>query len=212
VAIIDEIRDPLVQKLCDGLVRAAGTVEDLVRLRSPTIVNVTTDALREVGLSRGVDVAPIRRGVGEILWELAWGKNLEADYARLSASDPKDLFRLDLVAEVSELGFRPAVAGERIVEEAANDLARLLWARVSTKVLVFGAERAKEPAASLDAITEGLASVIRARDPESDWLLVAFPNLAGLEFVPGLEWTVVSRVCRKGALDAPRERKVGVVS
>src|SRR5262245_29611259 len=98
--------------------------------------------------------------MGEVGWEGAWGRNLAPDYARLSATDPKELFELALVAEVADLGFRAGSPPERIVEEAALDLARLLWARAPRKVLVFGCHRGGEVAATLDALTNGLGGVI----------------------------------------------------
>src|SRR5437016_1015933 len=142
--LLDEILDSVARCLA----RAAGSVVELESLRSDAIAEAAFDALRSLGREKKHEVAPLRRGVGDVGFEVAWGRGLQPDYAALSSTDPKDLFVLDLAAEVSELGFRPGATPERIVEDAALDLQKLVWARAATKVLVFGAHRASEPASS----------------------------------------------------------------
>lgn len=203
---IDDLRGAFETAFARRLAREAGGPENLPKLRSGEIVDAAWEALHEEGRARALEVAPVRRGLGEVAWELVWGRNLQPNYTRLSSSDPKELFQLELVAEVSELGFRAEAVPESVVEEAALDLAKLVWARAPLKALVFGAHRAKEPASSLDALFAGLTSVIAARDRESDYLLAALPNLGPRKLLPGNEWTIVTRVVRKGSVEPPQEK------
>jgi hypothetical protein len=201
----DDIQETLVNALGRNLRAAAADPKDLPSLPPTRVVDACVDAVMSLGKSRGFEVLPLRRNVGELI---TWGKNLSPDYRRLSATDPKDLFKLELVAEVSALGFRPEAPPERIVEEAALDLSKLVYSRAPVKALVFGTHRAKEPASSLDAMTTGLAQVIAARDRDGLYVLVAFPNLGPSGFEPGERWTIVSRAVRRGTLEPARERAV----
>lgn len=190
---IQELRDAFVKEL-----RLDGS-EDW---RPDRWVAAVTEAFRRVGTGRGLEVAPLRRGVGELGWELVWGRNLVAPYARLGATNPRELFALELVLEVAEGTFRPGARPESAVEEAASDLAKLLWARAPLKVLVFGARRESEPASSLEALAAGLGSVIEARDRDSDYLLVGFPNLLGAGTVAPGQMELWTRCWERGRADA----------
>ncbi len=193
-----ELRDALERKVAAKLRENANDPDEAVALRVDRWVDIFTGALRELAKARGLEFQPIRRGVGELGWELACGKNLSPPYAQLGATDMKELFRIDLLLEVAESSLRPGVRGESAVEEACFDLARMLWARAPEKVLVFGARREKEPANSLDALDAGLTSLIAARDKESDYLLVALPNQEGARTVKGADAVLWSKVVSRG--------------
>jgi hypothetical protein len=192
-----ELREAFLKKIGEKLREHASDADTAVALRVDRWIDVFTGALRDLGKARGCEVAPIRRGVGELGWELCWGRSLQPGYAQLGSTNPKDLFRLELVAEISEASLRAGTRGESAVEEISFDLARLVWARCPLKVLVFGARRESEPANSIEALEAGLAGVVRARDEEAEYLLVALPNLEGARTTSGSEallWTkVVSR-------------------
>ena len=193
----EDLRDALEKKLGARLRDVATLPDEAVALRVDRWVEAFTGAFRELGKQGGFEVAPIRRGVGELGWELVWGKNLTPGYAQLGAAPPGQLFALELVLEISENTLRPGARPESAVEETCFDLARLLWARAPLKVLVFGAHAEKDPASSIDALEAGLTGVISGRDTDSDYLLVALPNLEGSRTVKGdaaVLWTkVVSR-------------------
>lgn len=201
--LLDQILDGIARRLA----RAARSVDDLASLRSDAIAEAAFETLRTLGREKH-EVAPLRRGVGDVGFEVAWGRGLQPDYRGLVTTNPKELFVLDLAAEVSELGFRPGATPERIVEDVMLDLAKLIWARATTKVLVFGAHRASAPASSLDELWVGFGAILGARDRDSDWLLVALPNLGeGPHMVAGPDWKVVGRAF-KGELGPVRERSV----
>jgi hypothetical protein len=194
VAAIAELRDAFEKRFAARLRDAAGTPEGALALRPDRWVDVFVDTFRELGKARGFEIAPIRRGVGDLGWELCWGRNLQVDYRRLSQTAPAELFKVELVLEIAEATLRAGVRPESAVEEAAADLARLLWARTPLKVLVFGARRDGDPANSIDALEAGLSAVIEARDRESDYLLIVLPNFQGAgTVVPDLAvlWTKV---------------------
>ena len=203
-----ELREALEKKLGAKLREHATDADEAVALRVDRWVDIFTSALRDLGKGRGLEVAPIRRGVGELGWELAWGKNLAPGYAQLGSTSMADLFRLDLVLEVAEGGLRPGVRGESAVEEACFDLARLVWARAPEKVLVFGARREREPQNALEALESGLTSLIQARDKEADYLLVALPNLEGAHTVRGSEALLWTKVVSRGQPQPARTVKL----
>jgi|SRR5581483_10429687 len=210
---ISELRDAFLKRLGERLREHAATAEEALALRVDRWVDATTSALRDLGKARGLEVAPIRRGVGELGWELVWGRNLSLGYGQLGATSMDELFRLELVAEIAENGLRPGLRGESAVEEACFDLARLIWARAPEKVLVFGARREREPANSIEALEAGLTSLIEARDREADYLLVAAPNLLGARTVApedGVIWTkTVSRGRAESARTTPLSALLG---
>jgi hypothetical protein len=187
------------------LLEAVSTPEEAVMMRPDRWVDVVLAALRDLGKERSLEVFPIRRGVADLGWELVWGRNLLVDYPRLSRTAPPELFALDLVAEVSEGSFRPGTKPERAVEEVANDLAKLLWARAPLKLLAFGARREAEPANALASLDAGLAGVIEARDKESDYLFVALPILEGAQKVDPAKATLWLRTFSRGRGETPRE-------
>src|SRR3954452_19825430 len=119
---ITELRDAFESKLGAKLREQAADADEAVLLRVDRWVDAITGALRELGKARGLEVAPIRRGVGELGWELAWGKNLAPGYAQLGSTSFKELFRLELVLEIAENTLRPGVRGESAVEDACFDL------------------------------------------------------------------------------------------
>lgn len=191
------------------LLEAVSTPEEALALRPDRWVDATLGAFRELGREQGREVFPIRRGVADLGWELVWGRNLMVDYARLSRTNPAEVFALDLVVEVSEGSLRADASPERAVEEVANDLARLLWARAPLKALVFGARRESEPASSLGALTAGLSSLIEARDRDSDYLLVALPNLEASGKVSPERAVLSLQTISKGRPGTPREVSFG---
>jgi hypothetical protein len=200
--LLDEVLDGIGSRLAN----AARSLDDLAAIRSDVIVDAAFDALRALGREKRHEVAPLRRALGDVGFEIAWGRGLQPDYRGLVTSDPKDLFVLELAAEVSELGFLPGATPERIVEDVMLDLAKLIWARATTKALVFGAHRATGPASSLDELWTGFGAILGARDRESRWLLVALPNLGERSrALPGAEWKIVGRAC-DGTLGPVRER------
>jgi hypothetical protein len=200
--VLDEILDGIGRRLAD----AAGSLDDLDALRSDVIAGAAFETLRVLGREKKHEVAPLRRGVGDVGFEIAWGKGLQPDYRGLVTTDPKELFVLDLVAEVCELGFRPGATPERIVEDVMIDMAKLIWARAGTKVLVFGAHRATASASSLDELWTGIGAILGARDPQSRWLLVALPNLGErASALTSAEWKLVGRAF-DAALGPVREK------
>jgi hypothetical protein len=205
---IDELRDAFEKVYAERLRARVQTVEEALALRADRAVDLLHETFRELGKRRQQDVAPVRRGVGEVGWEMAWGKNMAPDYLRLSSTDPKEMFRLELVLEVSEHSLRPGAKPELAVEEAANDLAKLLWARAPMKVLAFGAHRDSKPASSIDALEAGLSGVIAARDKDGDYLLVAFPNLEGSGTVAPAKAVVWTKLMVHGQAQPPRERRL----
>ena len=146
--MIHELRDALEKRVGAKLRENANDADEAVLLRVDRWVDIFTGSVRELAKVRGLEVAPIRRGVGELGWELACGKNLSPGYAALGSTDMKELFKIDLLLEVAENSLRPDVRGEGAVEEACFDLARMVWARAPEKVLVFGARRESQPANS----------------------------------------------------------------
>jgi hypothetical protein len=195
---VTELRDAFERNLSSKLRDLAMSPDDVVSLRVDRWVDLVTSSFRELGKASGLEIAPIRRGVGELGWELVWGKNLMPGYEKLGSVAPADLFRLDLVLELSEGSLRPGVRPEGAVEEVCFDLARLLWSRARTKVLVFGAHRETELASSIDAFEAGLTGLIEARDKEADYLLVALPNLEGARTVSGDRATLWTKVVSGG--------------
>src|SRR5271154_830981 len=125
---IDDLREALEKKLGEKLRAVANSADEVVALRVDRWVDVFTGSLRELGRQGGFEVAPIRRGVGELGSELVWGTNLTLDYAKLGSTKPQELFQLELVLEIAEGTLRPGARAESAVEEACFDLARLLWA------------------------------------------------------------------------------------
>ena len=201
---IAELRAALEERVAAKLRDQANDADEAVALRVDRWVDIFTGALHELGKARGLEVAPIRRGVGELGWELAWGKNLSPGYAQLGSADFKELFRLELVCEIAENTLRPGTRGESAVEDACFDLARLIWARAPEKVLVFGARREQEPANAIEALEGGITSLIRARDAESDYLLVALPNQEGARSVKGADAVLWTKVVSRGQPQAAR--------
>ncbi len=200
---IHELRDDFETSFAARLKRLASTPQEALALRSSAWVELIVESLREVGKARGLEVAPIRRGVGDIGWELAWGKNLSCDYGALSRNDPGDLFRLELALEVAEGSLLSTTKPERAIEEAAGDLAKLLWTRAPLKVLAFGARREGDAANALEAVSGGLGAVIAKRDSESDYLLVGLPNFTGNATVAPEQAQLWTRVVVRGKGEAP---------
>lgn len=203
-----ELRDALEKKLGAMLREQAADADEAVALRVDRWVDIFTGALRDMAKASGLEVAPIRRGVGELGWELACGQNLSPGYAQLGAADMKQLFQLDLVLEIAEGSLRPSSRPESGVEEACFDLAKLIWARAPRKVLVFGARREREPANSLEALEGGLTSLVQARDGEADYLLVALPNLEGARTVKGADAVLWTKVVSRGRAETARTTKL----
>jgi hypothetical protein len=208
---IEDLRDALEKKLGARLRDIATMPDEAVALRVDRWVEAFTGALRELGKQGGFEVAPIRRGVGELGWEMVWGKNLTPGYAQLGGTAPGQLFQLELVLEISENTLRPGVRPESAVEETCSDLARLLWARAAVKVLVFGARAENDPANSLSALEAGLTGVIEGRDTESDYLLVALPNLEGSRTVKGDAAVLWTKVVVKGKAKPARTVKLAAL-
>lgn len=205
---IVELRDALETKVRVKLREQANDADEAVALRVDRWVDIFTGALRELGKARGLEVAPIRRGVGDLGWELVWGKNLTPGYAQLGQVPFPELYKLELVCEIAENTLRAGLRAENAVEDACFELAKLLWARAPEKVLVFGARRESEPANALDALDAGLTSVIAARDAESDYLLVALPNLEGARLAKGADATLWTKIVSKGQPQAPRATRL----
>jgi hypothetical protein len=205
---IHELRDAFEKKLGAKLREHANDADEAVALRVDRWVDAITSAFRELGKQAGLEVAPIRRGVGELGWELVWGKNLSPSYEQLGATPPKELYRLELVLEVAENTLRPGVRAETAVEECCFDLSRLIWARAGAKVLVFGAHREKEPANSIDALEAGLTGVIKERDEEADCLLVALPNLEGARTAKGADAVLWTKIVSRGRAETARVTKL----
>jgi hypothetical protein len=208
MATIAELRDALEEKVRTKLHDHANDADEAVVLRVDRWVDVFMGALRELAKARGLEVAPIRRGVGELGWELACGKNLSAGYAQLGSTPFGELFQLELILEVAENGLRPGSRPESAVEEACADLAKLIWARAAGKVLVFGARREKEPANAIDALEAGLTGLIQARDKESDYLLVALPNQEGARTVKGADAVLWTKIVSRGQPQPARTVKL----
>ncbi|HZV01369.1 MAG TPA: hypothetical protein VFF73_31945 [Planctomycetota bacterium] len=203
-----ELRDALVEKIAIRIREQASSASEAVALRVDRWVEIATGALRELGKASGLEVAPIRRGVGDLGWELVWGRNLIPDYTRLGATKPEEIFRLELVAEIAEASIRPGVRPESAVEEVCFDLGRLMWARAPFKVLVFGARRESEPANSIEALEAGLASLIQARDQDSSYVLVALPNLEGSGTVAPEKAILWTKVFERGKGEPARTQKL----
>ncbi len=208
---IEDLRDALEKKLGARLRDIATLPDEVVSLRVDRWVEAFTGAFRELGKQGGFEVAPLRRGVGELGWELVWGKNLAPGYAQLGSTAPGQLFQLELVLEISENTLRPGTRPESSVEETCTDLARLLWARAAVKVLVFGAHAEKDPASSIQALEAGLTGVIEARDAESDYLLVALPNLEASRTVKGDDAVLWTKVFIRGKAKPPRTVKLAAL-
>lgn len=202
---VQELAQAFEKALARTLAANATTPAEAVALRPDRWVDAAVGALRDLGREHGLEVYPIRRGVADLGWEIAWGRNLLVDYAGLSRTNPAELFALDLVAEVSEGSLRSDSIPERAVEEVANDLAKLVWARAPLKVLFFGARREAEPANALPALHAGLGGVIDARDRDSDYLLVALPNLEASRFVAPEKATLVLQTVSRGKASPARE-------
>ena len=66
MSAILELRDAFEKRLGERLRDAASTVEEVLAWSTGRVVEAIVETLRDLGKRRGHDVAPLRRGVGEI--------------------------------------------------------------------------------------------------------------------------------------------------
>jgi hypothetical protein len=192
-----------------NLAATRATLDEALAFVPGRWVDLVVATFRDLGRAQSLEVAPLRRGVGELGWELVWGRNLVVGAERLARTDPAELFELTLVLEASEGSLRAGSLPERAMEEVANDLAKLTWARAPLKVLVFGARRDADVPNALDGLASGISLVVAARDRDSDYLLVGFPNLEGARHVAPARASLWLETISRGQVEPAREVLLG---